>query len=72
MFSGSPLNQTVLQHEKSLLVTLCRSLTTPDAFSKPAEPTVQQNSDHEWRAWLEDEEMIRLMHSVYSKSTNCA
>ncbi|WQF88831.1 hypothetical protein CDEST_13845 [Colletotrichum destructivum] len=66
MFSGTPLNQTVLQHEKSLLVTLCRSLITPDVFSKPAEPTVQQNSDHEWRAWLEDEEMVRLMHSVYT------
>ncbi|KAF1936126.1 hypothetical protein EJ02DRAFT_482129 [Clathrospora elynae] len=65
IFSGSVSDQTVLQQEKSMLISLCRGLATPTDFHDADESTIDQDLDHGWLAWLQGEEVVRLVHCVY-------
>lgn len=72
MFSGSISDQTILQQEKSMLITLCRGLTTPTSLRDAGESTVDQDLNHGWLSWLQGEEIVRLAHCIYSKSNYSA
>ncbi|KZM20526.1 nucleic acid binding [Ascochyta rabiei] len=59
MFSGSILDQTVLQQEKNVLITLCRGLATLIEFPDTEEYMGDQELDDRWLAWLQKEEVVR-------------
>ncbi|XPS77133.1 hypothetical protein M3J09_009167 [Ascochyta lentis] len=64
-FSGSTLDQTVLQQEKTMLITLCRRLSIPSGFSDSGELIIDHDLDGRWLSWLRGEEVVRLVHCVY-------
>lgn len=72
MFSGSLMNQTVFQQEKSMLITLCCSLRAPVDSSNANESAIDQDLYDTWLAWLQGEEVVRLVHCVHGKSNRSA
>jgi hypothetical protein len=65
--SGLKLDHAILQRERSLITNLCRCLSTHAGAPDNEEYAVNQKMDHGWLPWLLAEEVVRLMHCVYSK-----
>jgi hypothetical protein len=55
-----------------MLISLCRIMTTSTSFCATGEPTVDQDFDHRWLTWLHEEDVVRLVHCVYSRSDDSA
>jgi hypothetical protein len=53
-----------------MITNLCRSLSTRAGAPDSEDFVVDQNLDHGWMPWLQGEEVVRLVHCVYSKSND--
>ncbi|CAI9638112.1 unnamed protein product [Alternaria burnsii] len=64
--SGRKSDHAVLQRERNMITNLCRSLSTRAGAPDSEDFVVDQNLDHGWMPWLQGEEVVRLVHCVYT------
>lgn len=67
LFSASKRDLTMLQYERNILVTLCRTLVCENDSTQVDQHHNDSVPNKERLYWLSAEENIRLLHCVYGK-----